>query len=126
MGRARQNLLHTPAAFWSGFKVRRADEMRSNLCRRSLLTGSAAIVPGLAVLVLSRSANAFSTETMAPHSSVGLAFSKRCGSDSMHPLITARLEAELANRTAAPGTTLSETEVCPVCGCPITVTRLVH
>jgi hypothetical protein len=88
--------------------------MRSNLSRRSLLTGSAAIVPGLAVLVL------------APHSSVGLAFSKRCGSDSMHPLITARLEAELANRTAAPGTTLSETEVCPVCGCPITVTRLVQ
>jgi hypothetical protein len=100
--------------------------MRNDLSRRSLLTGSAAIVPGLAVLVLSRSAKGLLDRDDGAPQLGRPAYSVRCGSDSMHPLITARLEAELANQTAAPGTTLSETAVCPVCGCPITVTRLVH
>jgi hypothetical protein len=100
--------------------------MRSILSRRGLLTGSVAMVPGLAMLAKGRPANAFSTETMAPRSSLGLAYGSRCGGDSMHAVVTARLEADLASRSGPPGTTLSETAVCPVCGCPITVTRLVH
>ena len=97
--------------------------MRAQVSRRRLLKGSVALVPGLAMLAVGRPAAAFSTETMSARSGVGLAYGTRCGSDSMHPVIMARLRSELANRTAAPGTTLSETAVCPICGCPITVTR---
>jgi hypothetical protein len=100
--------------------------MGAQVSRRSLLKGSVALVPGLAILAAGRPAAAFSTETMNPGSGVGLAYSARCGSDSMHPVIMARLQAELANRTAAPGTMLSDTAVCPICGCPITATREVR
>ena len=65
-------------------------------------------------------------ETMSPQSSLGLAYSNRCGGNSMHAVVTARLEADLANQTGPVGTTLSETAVCPICGCPITVTRVVR
>jgi hypothetical protein len=41
--------------------------------RRNLLEGSVALVPGLAILAVGRSAAAFSTETMNAGSSVGLA-----------------------------------------------------
>ncbi len=97
--------------------------MPASVSRRSLLRGSAAIVPGLAVLAMGRSAGAFSIESTDTGSGIGLVYANRCGNDAMHPAIRARLQADLANRTGAPGTTLSETEVCPICGCPITVTR---
>ncbi len=100
--------------------------MGVNLSRRSLLRGTVAVVPGLALLSFGRGAQAFSMETMAPQSSLGLAYSNRCGGDSMHAAVTARLEADLANQTGPVGTTLSETAVCPICGCPITVTRVVR
>jgi hypothetical protein len=100
--------------------------MRARLSRRGLLEGSVALMPAFAMMAATRSAAAFSTETMIPRSSTGLAYASRCGNDSMHPVITARLEADLASRTGAPGTTLSETAVCPICGCPITVTRFVR
>jgi hypothetical protein len=100
--------------------------MLARLSRRGLLKGSVALMPGVAMIAASRSGAAFSRETMNPGSSAGLAYANRCGDDSMHPVITARLEADLASRTGPPGTTLSETAVCPICGCPITVTRLVR
>jgi hypothetical protein len=100
--------------------------MGALLSRRRLLKGSVAVVPGLALLSFDRAAQAFSTETFSPQSSIGLAYSNRCGDDSMHPAIRARLAADLANQTGPVGTTLSETEVCPICGCPITVTRVVR
>ena len=100
--------------------------MRARLSRRGLLKGSLALMPGVAMIAATTPAAAFSTETMIPRSSAGLAYANRCGGDSMHPVITARLEAELAARTGPPGTTLSETAVCPICGCPITVSRLVR
>jgi hypothetical protein len=102
------------------------NDMPTPVSRRSLLRSSAAIVPGLAMLAMGRSAKAFSIESMDASSGVGLAYATRCGNDSMHPAIRARLQADLANRTGAPGTTLSETAVCPICGCPITVTREVQ
>jgi hypothetical protein len=100
--------------------------MGAHVSRRGLLKGSVAVVPGLAILAAGRPAAAFSTETMSASSGPGLAYASRCGNDSMHPVIMARLQAELANRTAAPGTMLSETAVCPICGCPITATREVR
>ena len=100
--------------------------MGAQVSRRSLLKGSVALVPGLAILAAGRPAGAFSTETRSAGSGPGLAYASRCGNDSMHPVIMARLQAELANRTAAPGTMLSDTAVCPICGCPITATREVR
>ena len=100
--------------------------MGAILSRRSLLKGSVAVLPGLALLNSGRPAQAFSMETMSPGSSLGLAYSNRCGGDSMHEVVRARLEADLASQTGPVGTTLSETEVCPICGCPITVTRVVR
>jgi hypothetical protein len=100
--------------------------MGAMLSRRSLLKGSAAVVPGLALLGSGRAARAFSMETMSPGSSIGLAYSNRCGGDAMHDVVRARLAADLASQTGAPGQTLSETAVCPICGCPITVTRVVQ
>jgi hypothetical protein len=44
----------------------------------------------------------------------------------MHEVVRARLAADLANQTGPAGSTLSETAVCPICGCPITVTRVVR
>jgi hypothetical protein len=96
------------------------------LSRRRLLEGSVAIIPGLALLGLGRKAEAFSQETMAAGSSLGLAYSNRCGGDAMHEVVRSRLEADLAGRSGAIGSTLSETAVCPICGCPITVTRVVR
>jgi hypothetical protein len=104
----------------------RDNDMPTPVSRRGLLRGSAAIAPGLAMLAMGRSASAFSIESMDAGSSVGLAYASRCGDDAMHPAIRARLQADLANRSAAPGTMLSETAVCPICGCPITVTREVR
>ena len=100
--------------------------MSAILSRRRLLRGSAAVVPGLALLGFGRAARAFSMETMSPGSSIGLAYSDRCGGDAMHAVVTARLEADLARQTGPVGTTLSETAVCPICGCPITVSRVVR
>ena len=131
--------------------------MGAILSRRSLLKGSVAVLPGLALLNSGRPAHAFSTETMSPGSSLGLAYSNRCGGDSMHEVVRQltsdfnnmlakerkerieaeraaavaqekanRLEADLASQTGPVGTTLSETVVCPICGCPITVTRVVR
>ena len=100
--------------------------MRAMLSRRSLLKGSAAVIPGLALLGSDRAAHAFSMETMSPGSSIGLAYSNRCGGDAMHEVVRARLTADLANQTGPAGSTLSETAVCPICGCPITVTRVVQ
>jgi hypothetical protein len=100
--------------------------MNTILSRRSLLKGSVAVLPGLALLSSGRPAHAFSMETMSPGSSLGLAYSNRCGGDSEHAAIRERLTADLANQTGAPGATLSETAVCPICGCPITVSRVVR
>jgi hypothetical protein len=100
--------------------------MGAMLSRRSLLKGSVAVVPGLALLASGRSARAFSTETMSPGSSIGLAYSDRCGGDAMHDVVRAQLQADLASKTGPVGSTLSETAVCPICGCPITVTRVVQ
>jgi hypothetical protein len=100
--------------------------MGAQVSRRGLLKGSVALVSGLAIVAAGRSAAAFSTETMIPGSGTALAYASRCGTDSMHPAIRARLQADLAKQTGALGTTLSETAVCPICGCPITVSRLVR
>jgi hypothetical protein len=91
------------------------------LNRRSLLLGAAAL--GGAVAGGSRIAAALSIETIPPQSALGLAIANHCSEDAAHAQIRAELEAELAKRSPESGRSISLTEYCPFCGCPIVVTR---
>ena len=87
--------------------------------RRRLLLSSAAWVGGLAAVAASRSARAFQVEEMPPTSAMGRAYANRCGGSSEHAALIARLETLLANDPSA----RSMSETCPICGCPIIVSR---
>jgi len=87
--------------------------------RRRLLLSSAAWVGGLAAVAASRSARAFQVEEMPPTSVMGRAYANRCGGSSEHAALIARLETLLANDPSA----RSMSETCPICGCPIIVSR---
>jgi hypothetical protein len=91
--------------------------------RRRFLLGTAlggvvaAVAPPTAV-------KAFSEEELPLDSVIGLAYGSRCsGGDPDHAAIKAQLQADLATKTAADGTVLSEQQPCPLCGCPIIATR---
>lgn len=94
--------------------------MTSVISRRRLLLATAL---GGVTAVAVRPADALTSETIEPGSALGLAYANRCGSDLEHQQIRASLGARLAAQSAAPGATLSASEVCPICGCPISVTR---
>jgi hypothetical protein len=87
--------------------------------RRRLLLSTAAWVGGLAAVAAARPARAFQVEVMDPGSAVGRAYANRCGGSSEHAALIARLQALLTNDPSAQS--LSET--CPICGCPIIVSR---
>jgi hypothetical protein len=87
--------------------------------RRQLLLSAAAWVGGLATLAASRPARAFETYTANPTSKLGLAYSNRCGPSSEHAALTAQLRGDLARDPSA----ASLTATCPICGCPVTVSR---
>jgi hypothetical protein len=74
-------------------------------------------------MALTRPARAFTVQQVNPASPLGLDLANRCSVSNEHATIAALLEAKLAARTAPAGATLYETALCPVCGCPITVTR---
>jgi hypothetical protein len=56
---------------------------------------------------------------MNPGSAVGRAYADRCGGASEHAALIARLQALLASDPSA----RSMSETCPICGCPIIVSR---
>ena len=87
--------------------------------RRRLPLSTAAWVGGLAAIAASRSARAFQVEEMPPTSAMGRAYANRCGGSSEHAALIARLETLLANDPSA----RSMSETCPICGCPIIVSR---
>jgi len=87
--------------------------------RRRLLLSTAAWVGGLAAVAATRPARAFQVEEMPPTSAVGRAYANRCGGSAEHAALIARLEALLANDPTA----RSMSETCPICGCPIIVSR---
>ena len=87
--------------------------------RRELLLSAAAWVGGLATLAASRPARAFETYTAPPTSKLGLAYSNRCGPSSEHASLVAQLRGDLARAPSA----ASLTATCPICGCPVTVSR---
>ena len=87
--------------------------------RRRLLLSSAAWVGGLAAVAASRPARAFQVEEMPPTSAVGRDYANRCGGSAEHAALIARLEALLANDPSVQ----SMSETCPICRCPIIVSR---
>jgi hypothetical protein len=87
--------------------------------RRGLLLSAAAWVGGLAAFAATRPARAFQVEEMPPTSAIGRAYANRCGGSSEHAALIARLQALLAKDPSAQ----SMSETCPICGCPIIVSR---
>ncbi|HUN48183.1 MAG TPA: hypothetical protein VMU85_16750 [Stellaceae bacterium] len=90
--------------------------------RRQLLLGTARWVGGLAsvaAVTAARPAQAFQTYVANPASGVGLLYADRCGPANEH----AQLISELQNRLNSDPALPSLTVTCPLCGCPVTVTR---
>jgi hypothetical protein len=87
--------------------------------RRRLLLSTAAWVGGMAAIAAARPARAFQVEEMPPTSAVGRAYANRCGGSSEHAALIARLQALLASDPSAQ----SMSQTCPICGCPIIVSR---
>ena len=88
--------------------------------RRKLLRNAAAWVGGIAgVAAATKPAGAFSTYTVNRDSALGLSYSNHCGPAAEHAALTAQLQAKLASDPSV--TTLTET--CPICGCPVIVSR---
>jgi hypothetical protein len=87
--------------------------------RRRLLINVALWLGGASMLVLARSANAFQTQSISPGSSTGLAYSNRCGGSAEHASLVSQLRGQLADNPSSP----SVTATCPICGCPVTVSR---
>ena len=87
--------------------------------RRRVLLSTAAWAGGLALAVMARRAGAFQVEVLTPTSAVGRAYANRCGGASEHAPLIAKLQAQLANDPSA----ASIAETCPICGCPVVVSR---
>ena len=88
--------------------------------RRRLLLSTAAWLGGAAAAVAAaRTAQAFQTYEASPTSDLALDYAQRCGPASEHSALIAQLQSDLANNPSAS----SMTATCPICGCPITVTR---
>ena len=93
--------------------------------RRAFLMTSVGLGGLFALLVPRHAAQALTIEGIPPQSGLGVAMANRCSSTAGHEQILARLESELAARAGAPGSTISLTEYCPICGCPIIATRTI-
>lgn len=87
--------------------------------RRHLLRSAAAWVGAGAALMAARSAGAWQIEEIAPESPLGVALANRCGGPADHAALVAQLQAQLAKEPSV--NSLSAT--CPICGCPVIVSR---
>ena len=87
--------------------------------RRRLMLSTAAWVGGFAAIAATRSAHVFQVEEMPPTSAVGRAYANHCGGSAEHAALIARLHTLLANDPSA----RSMSETCPICGCPVIVSR---
>ena len=96
------------------------------ISRRGFLLSTTASLGGVLVLVTgSNRAAAFEVQNLGPGAPLALDIQNRCSADATHDDIRSGLEHDLLLRSAAPGTTLTETAFCPLCGCPIIATRYV-
>jgi hypothetical protein len=87
--------------------------------RRSVLLSTVAWAAGITAIALTRQAKAFQIEDVSPSSLDGLAISQRCGPASEHTALIAKLQTMLNQDSSRD----SITAICPICGCPVVVTR---
>lgn len=92
---------------------------RAPIERRQILRSAAAGITGALVFLTSRHAAAWSEESISPDSAIGLAYSNHCAADTQHAPIRATPRERLLNNSAL----ASASQTCPLCGCPIIVTR---
>lgn len=93
------------------------------MTRRDLLSRSAAVMGGTAVLGLSgRDAAAFKIEEVPPASGLAKLYASRCGQPTEHDTILRTLQARLAESAAKGERSDIETATCPICGCRIVAT----
>jgi hypothetical protein len=98
------------------------------LDRRAFLLRSVSTVglgSALALVARSSPASAFELQPLRSGSKLALEIKNHCSENVEHEEIRAALLRNLDQRMAAPGTLLTETEYCPICGCPIIATRYV-
>jgi hypothetical protein len=93
--------------------------------RRFLLSTALAGAAGLLADGALRPAAAFNSYPMSPDLKAAYLTAKSCGSDqAYHDTITQVVMTELNKLPAPPpGKSITETVKCPLCGCPIVVTR---
>jgi hypothetical protein len=97
-----------------------------SLSRRGFLLSTTASLGGILALTAGTGpASAFEVQNLNPGAPLALDIQNRCSADAAHDDIRAGLEHDLLLRSAAPGTTLTETAYCPLCGCPVVATRYV-
>jgi hypothetical protein len=97
-----------------------------SVSRRGFLLSTTASVGGILALATgSHRAAAFEVQSLGPGAPLALDIQNRCSADATHDDIRAGLEHDLLLRSAPPGTTLTETAFCPLCGCPVVATRYV-
>jgi hypothetical protein len=87
--------------------------------RRRLLRNAVAWVSGIAGLAAVKPAGAFETYTVGRNSALGLSYSNHCGPAAEHAGLVAQLQSQLQSDPAA----ATITQTCPICGCPVTVSR---
>jgi hypothetical protein len=87
--------------------------------RRRLILNTAAWVSGVSALALAAPVRAFELQAISPGSETGLAYSNRCGGSSEHAGLVSQLRSQLADNPSSS----SMTATCPICGCPVTVSR---
>ena len=87
--------------------------------RRHLLRSAAAWIGATAAFAVTRRAEAWQVEVISPKSALGLAYAKRCGGPADHSALIAQLQAQLSKE----GSATSLTATCPICGCPVVVSR---
>ena len=92
---------------------------KMNKDRRRLLQGAAALLGGGTALAFASSASAWDVQPMQPGSAAGRDYANRCGGPQEHAGLIQQLRTALAADPALASTAL----VCPICGCPVTVSR---
>jgi hypothetical protein len=97
------------------------------LSRRELLLGSAGIGAFATALALGGRAFAMSEEKLRGDSELGLAYANRCSAldGGAHAQIMGDLQAMLLKQPGQKGQVLTQTAICPICGCPVTASRTV-
>jgi hypothetical protein len=94
--------------------------------RRGFLLSTTASLGGILALAAGTGrAAAFEVQNLNPGAPLALDIQNHCSVDATHDDIRAGLEQDLLLRSAPPGTTLTETAYCPLCGCPVVATRYV-